>query len=178
MFTLVILTFVLTGDRLAPLFRRFDAMAEVLKTIDLSAGFFSISDTRASIILFGGRLEEITGILEYFQRHPSQTWFGSPPGANYVWRIDFSDYLTTKSYSHLTWFGYIFRFGLLPTATLLILLLFYLFRGADTNNPLWLVYVGVLVSATFGANLLSSPSAWIMIALYFRYGKMLSKSNM
>ena len=162
-------------DDLAFFLRRFTLMLEVLSTIDLSDGILGLANSYAAIVLFGGRLEEIVGIVEYFTAHPAQIWFGSPPGANYIWRVEISELETAKSYAHLTWFGYLFRFGIIPTGALLIAFIYRLVLGWDTKNPLWLVFFGIILSATFGGNLFYSPVAWTMIALYFRFGAGISK---
>ncbi|WP_411976612.1 hypothetical protein [Sulfitobacter faviae] len=172
---LLLAVLIFVWDDLAFFLRRFTLMLEVLNTIDLSDGILGLANSYAAIVLFGGRLEEIVGIVEYFTAHPTQIWFGSPPGANYIWRVEISDLETVKSYAHLTWFGYIFRFGIIPTGALLIAFIYRLVSGWDTRNPLWLVYFGILLSATFGGNLFYSPVAWTMIALYFRFGAGISE---
>ncbi|MFG6584646.1 hypothetical protein [Sulfitobacter sp. 1A12779] len=169
---------IFAGDNLAFLLRRFEQMADTLRTADWSEGLFGIADTYDSIILFGGRLEEITGVLRYFEKYPNQIWFGAPPGANYLWKIEWSDMSIYKSFAHLTWVAYIFRYGIIPSLFLLAFLIYLLFRRPEAKGALWLVYVGTLSSATFGPNLLGSPTAWILIALYFRYGPMKAKKRL
>jgi len=161
-------------DSLEFLLRRFTRMIEAYSNADLSSGLIGLSNSYESIVLFGGRLEEVVGVVEYFVRHPNQIWFGSPPGANYVWRVELSELETVKSFAHLTWLGYAFRFGVIPLATLLGYFVYMLLSGKDTQNPLWLVFAGTLVSSTFGGNLFYSPVAWTMIAMYMRYGKAIS----
>lgn len=175
-YTFVFLVFAIIAsiifyDDLEFLLRRFGLMAEILVSSDFSSGLFGIADTYESIVLFGGRLEEVTGVMRYFAEHPGQLWFGAPPGANYLWSIEWSDSFIYKSFAHLSLVAYVFRYGLIPTLCLLVFFLTLLFRGSNTRNSLWLVYVGTLSSATFGANLLGSPTAWVLIALYFRYGR-------
>ena len=174
-FLVVALTLVLSWDTVAYLLRRFINMYNVLATADLSNGLLSLSNSYEAIVLFGGRLEEVVGVFDYFSKHPWEIWFGSPPGANYVWRVDFSDLDTVKSFAHLTWLGYTFRFGVLPTALLLGFFIFRIFRDWDTENPLWLVFVGIVTSATFGGNLFYSPVAWAMIAFYLKFGPEVSQ---
>lgn len=157
-------------DSLEFFLRRFTLMIEALASSDLSGGLLGLANSYEAILLFGGRLEEVVGIFEYFVQHPGQIWFGSPPGANFVWRVDISDFETEKSFAHLTWLGYFFRFGLVPTVILIIYLLYRMVVGWNTQSPIWLVFVGILSSATFGANLFYSPVAWTMIALYLRFG--------
>lgn len=155
--------------------RRFALMIDALTNADISKGLLGLANSYEAIVLFGGRLEEIVGIFEYFAKHPAQIWFGSPPGANFVWRVDFSDFETIKSFAHLTWLGYFFRFGLIPTAILIIYLLYRLVTDWDTKNPIWLVFVGILSSATFGGNLFYSPVAWTMIALFLKFGPVITQ---
>lgn len=174
---LAALATILAGDNLAFLLRRFQFMADNFRDADWSEGVFGIADTYDSIILFGGRLEEITGVLRYFEKHPYQIWFGAPPGANYLWRIEWSELSMYKSFAHLNWVAYIFRYGIIPSLLLFAFLIYLLFRSPETKSGLWLVYVGTLSSATFGANLLGSPTAWVLIALYFRYGPMMTKKQ-
>ena len=92
-----------------------------------------------------------------------------------MWRVDISDYEAVKSFAHLTWFGYVFRYGLVPTVLLLGYLVSLAVRRMDALNPLWLVFIGVLSSATFGANLFYSPTPWIFIALFVRFGPDISR---
>jgi hypothetical protein len=172
---LAVVAVILAGDNLSFLLRRFQLMADAMQGADWSEGIFGIADTYESIILFGGRLEEITSVIRYFEQHPYQLWFGSPPGANYLWKIEWSELFMYKSFAHLNWVAYLFRYGLIPSFFLFAFLIWLLFRSPDTKSGLWLVYVGTLSSATFGANLLGSPMAWILIALYFRYGPALAR---
>ena len=170
----IIASVLIAWDSLEFLLRRFTRMIQAYSEADLSNGLLGLSDSYESIVLFGGRLEEVVGVVDYFTRHPGDIWFGSPPGANYVWRVELSDLEIVKSFAHLTWLGYAFRFGVIPLAALLSYFLYKLVTGWDSQNPLWLVFVGTLVSATFGGNLFYSPVAWTMIALYMRYGKAIS----
>ena len=146
-------------------------MYEVFSNSNFNDGLLSLANSYEAIVLFGGRLEEILAIIHYFQAHPGQLWFGAPPGANFVWEVVQSDYSTTKSYAHLTWLGYLFRYGLVPTSVLILFFIRVATQYAKLNNPLWLVFIGTLVSATFGANLFYSSTAWVMIALYVRFSK-------
>lgn len=157
-------------DSLQFFLRRFTLMIEALVSSDLSGGLLGLANSYEALVLFGGRLEEVVGILEYFAQHPGQIWFGSPPGANFVWRIEISDVETVKSFAHLTWFGYFFRFGLVPTVILIIYLLYRMVVGWNTQSPIWLVFIGILSSSTFGGNLFYSPVAWTMIALFLKFG--------
>lgn len=168
---------IFAGDNLAFLLRRFQFMIDSFQDADWTEGVFGIADTYESIILFGGRLEEVTGVLGYFENHPYQIWFGAPPGANYLWKIEWSELFMYKSFAHLNWVAYVFRYGIIPSLFLFAFLIYLLFRSPDTKSGLWLVYVGTLSSATFGANLLGSPTAWILIALYFRYGPMMANKR-
>lgn len=175
-FVLAALGLTLASGSLSILLRRFILMYEVLGTADFSNGLLGLADSYAAIVLFGGRLEEIVGVVQYFADHPGQIWFGSPPGANYIWRVEISDAVTQKSYAHFTWLGYVFRYGLVPTLLLIGFLTYFAITRADTKNPLWLVFVGSLTSATFGANLFYSPVSWVFIALFVRYGSTISEN--
>ena len=165
-----VIAIVLMGDSISFLFVRFQLMQEVVQNIDLSTGLFEISNSWEALVLFGGRLEEIIGIFEYFKEHPNHIWFGSPPGANYVWSLEISDYIEFKNYAHLTWAGYLFRYGLVFCVCLAALFFYILARAANRSSPLWLVMIGILSSSMFGANLMVDPTAWIMIALTARFG--------
>jgi len=176
-FIIVALGFVALGDGIQVLLRRFILMYEVINHFDWSGGIQALANSYETVVLFGGRLEEVIGVYEYFQDHPNQIWFGSPPGANYIWNIGYLNHYEYKSFTHFTWISYIFRYGIIPTFLLMASLVFYLIRGAGTSNPLWLVYIGILSSATFGANLLYQPTAWVLIALYARYGKELTTTH-
>lgn len=160
----------IASGSLSILLRRFHLMYDALRTADLSGGLLGLANSYQALVLFGGRLEEIVGVLQYFNENPGQIWFGSPPGANFVWLVEQSDLETLKSFTHFTWLGYIFRYGIIPTFLLVSTFVYLGLKGANTQNPLWLVYVGVLTSATFGANLFYSPVSWTFIALYVRYG--------
>lgn len=155
--------------------RRFFLMTSVWSNSGSGFDFLSMSGSYESVAMFSGRLEEIAGVISYYKQHPAQFWFGSPPGANFLWEIDYAGYTEFKSYAHLTWAGYVFRFGAVPTSLLLVTLIAKLVAGWDAKNPLFLVYVAILSGATFGGNLFYSPVPWAMIALYFRYGKAISQ---
>lgn len=166
-------SFVFQENLQVPL-RRFILMAEVIGNIDWSEGLFSLAQTYDAIVLFGGRLEEVVAISQYFQEHPNHIWLGAPPGANFTWFVDQSDYIELKSYAHVTWVGYFFRYGLIFTVCLMAYFFALFVRCAHTRSPLWLVFVGILSSSMFGANLFVSPTTWIMIALTARYGHALA----
>lgn len=166
---------VAASGTLSILLRRFYLMYEAFGNTDLSGGLLAIANSYEAIVLFGGRLEEVVGVVEYFSQYPNQIWLGSPPGANFVWFVELTDYETLKSFTHFTWLGYVFRYGLLPTGLLIGLFIYLAIKGANTQNPLWLIYIGLLTSATFGANLFYSPVAWTLIALYVRYGPAISR---
>jgi len=174
--TLVIISYAFQ-DNLLFLLRRFRLMYEVFLTLDLSQGLFSISNSWEALVLFGGRLEELTGILLYFEQHPGQIWFGAPPGANYIWSVESSDLLEFKNYSHFTWAGYTFRYGIVLTSALIVFLVTLLVRTANRSSGLWLVLLGILTSSFFGANMIVSPTTWVMIALATRYGRRLAQMD-
>lgn len=166
---------VLAGENLKPLFSRFTLMLDALQSADRSNGILGLANSFEAMVIFGGRLEEVVGIIEYFKQHPAQIWFGSPPGSNFIWLVEISDHSEKKSFSHLTWLGYIFRYGIVPTGFLLTVFIYRLISDWDTRNPLWLLFVGVVSSATFGGNLYYSPVEWTMVALFFRFGPAISQ---
>jgi len=163
-------------DILSVLLRRFIFMYENFKAADFSRGILGLANSYEAIALFGGRLEEVVGITQYFADHPGQIWLGTPPGAVYAQEIARHDTEHFKSYAHLTWVGYAFRFGIIPTAILIVYLLYNAIRYADPRNPLWIVFVGALTSATFGGNMYYSPVGWTMIAIFMRFGPEISRS--
>ena len=180
----VLIFFVLTvavayafQESLLYLLRRFRNMYDIILTLDLTQGLFSIANSWEALVLFGGRLEEVTGVLLYFEQNPGHVWFGSPPGANYIWSIESTGLYKFKSYAHFTWAGYIFRYGIIFTFALLIFLATLMVRTASRTSGLWLVLIGILTSSFFGANMIVSPTTWVMIALATRYGRQLASMN-
>lgn len=122
-------------------------------------------------ILLSGRFEEFLGIYEYFSKHPSHIFLGSPPGAFYHWIVPLSDYEATKNYSHFTPFGYLFRYGLLFSVLIYGCFIHALIKFRSSRDPFYLVFVGIFTSSFFGANLVIDPLSWIFIGLLYRLSK-------
>lgn len=116
-------------------------------------------------IVLSGRFEELLGIFNYFSDHPNQILFGSPPGAFFQWIVPLSDYEATKNYSHITPFGYLFRYGLLFTSIVYGYFIFILIKFWAPKDPFFLVFIGVFTSSFFGANLVIDPLSWFFVGL-------------
>lgn len=116
-------------------------------------------------VAFGGRFEEAIGILAYFKEHPGQILFGSPPGAYYEWIVDVSNYQASKNYSHVSPLGFLFRYGIVFTLMIYSCFLYLLVKLWSSKDPLFIVYVGILSSSFFGANLFIDPTSWVFIGL-------------
>jgi hypothetical protein len=142
----------------SPLLDRFTRFS--LDEIDISDGHFMY-------VFFGGRFEELQGIYEYFIKHPYQLFFGSHPGAFYIWEVtEGSEYhAITKNYSHISIFGLIFRYGIVFGVGLYAIFAWMLFKYWAPKEPLYLVFVGILTSSLFGANLIVDPTSWLFIGL-------------
>ena len=133
---------------------------------------FDFTDPYFLSISGGGRFEEIFGIYDYFQRHPFDVLFGSPPGSYYIWAIEWSDgYTATKNYAHLTWIGYIFRYGLIFTVLLVVYFASCIYKNLGSRDPLFIAFCGIFVVSFFGALLITDPTAWILIALFLRVSR-------
>jgi hypothetical protein len=105
---------------------------------------FDFSDPYFLSISGGGRFEEIFGMYKHFQQHPLDLIFGSPPGSYYTWSVEWSDgYVATKNYSHITWIGYIFRYGLFFTISLIAYFLYCIYRNLGSTHPLFVAFGGM-----------------------------------
>ncbi len=124
-----------------------------------------LSDQKSLGIALGGRFEELVGIYQYFKQHPNQIWFGAPPGAYYTWAVTFSDYEATKNYSHITIFGYVFRYGFLAALLVYSYFGYLIVKLWSGKNPFFVVFVGILAGSFFGANLVIDPLSWIFIGM-------------
>ncbi len=131
-------------------------------------GSIDFTDPRFLAVSAGGRFEELFGISAYFFQHPMDLLFGAPPGASYFWVLEWADYITTKNYSHVTWAGYLFRYGLIFALPLLVLFIWLLISNLGSTRPLFIVFVGILTVSFFGALLLTDPSAWLFVALFYQ----------
>jgi hypothetical protein len=129
-------------------------------------GNFDWSDPYFLLVAAGGRFEEVFGIQNYFRAHPLDVFFGSAPGAYYIWAVDLSDYNATKNYSHVTVFGFIFRYGLVFAIPLYGFFIWRILKDLGSRNPFYIVFVGVFTSSLFGANLVIDPTSWIFIGLF------------
>lgn len=127
---------------------------------------FDISDPYFLLIAAGGRFEEVMGIQSYFQTHPIHVFFGSPPGAYYIWAVQLSEYSATKNYSHVTVFGYIFRYGLIFALPFYVYCLWQILRHLGSRCPFYILFVGIFSSSLFGANLVIDPTSWMMIGIF------------
>lgn len=125
------------------------------------------SDAYLMYVSFGGRFEELQGIYEYFMIHPNQLIFGSPPGAFYIWEITEGAeyYAATKNYSHISIFGLIFRYGILFGIGLYGIFTFMIKKYLAPKDPLYLVFLGIVTSSLFGANLIVDPTSWLFVGL-------------
>ena len=129
------------------------------------------SDAYDLSVAFGGRFEEAIGILTYFREHPGQILFGSPPGAYYEWIVEVSNYQASKNYSHVAPLGFLFRYGIVFTLMIYSCFIYLLVKFWSNKNPLFIVYIGVLSSSFFGANLFIDPTSWLFIGLLYTLSK-------
>lgn len=82
-----VLFLVASYEYISPLFSRYSDMITAFLVLDKGGSIWDISDTWASVVIFGGRLEEIVGIAAYFSEFPTHLLFGAPPGSNFVWEV-------------------------------------------------------------------------------------------
>lgn len=137
-------------------------------------GSFNLDDPYFLLVSGGGRFEELFGILDYFAIHSYDVVFGSPPGSFYIWSMDWSGYDATKNYSHITFFGYVFRYGAIFSVVLYLFFFKLIWRKLGDTDPSYLVVVGVVTSSFFGANLIIDPTSWLFVGFYLsrlRFGK-------
>jgi hypothetical protein len=128
-------------------------------------------DETSLVAAFGGRFEELVGIVNYFEMHPLNFFFGAPPGDFYMYvaSTGLYDYNDPKNFSHVGPFAFLFRYGLVFTALFYLYGLYLLFKYFDPKFPFYLVFVGILSSSFFGANLFSDPMAWVFIGFFLKY---------
>lgn len=131
-------------------------------------GQFDFSDPYFVLVSGGGRFEELFGIFDYFARKPFELILGAPPGNYYVWEMHLSDYEATKNYSHITFFGLMFRYGILFSLALYAYFIGTLIKNWGSKDPLYLVIVGIVASSFFGANLVIDPTSWIFLGLFIQ----------
>jgi len=131
---------------------------------------FDFADPYFLSISGGGRFEELFGIYDYFLRRPLDLLFGAPPGSYYIWTLEWSDYTATKNYSHITWFGYLFRYGIFFSLPLMTYFGYLIFRNLSSGNPLFIAFSGIVVASFFGALLVVDPTSWILIGLFVFLG--------
>lgn len=129
-------------------------------------GTFDFDDPYFLLISGGGRFEELFGILDYFKIHFYDIFFGSPPGSFYIWSMDWSGYDATKNYSHITFLGYAFRYGLIFSSLMYYFFFRLIWRRIGDIDPCYLVVVGVVSSSFFGANLIIDPTSWLFIGFF------------
>jgi len=135
------------------------------------------NDSYSTLVAFGGRYEEVKGILIFYFDNNFKIFFGSYPGEYYRFVLESINYYgiisntydEPKNYTHVTIFSYFFRYGILVTSFIIIYLLYILVKYFNPKNEFYLVFVGILSSSFFGANLLTEPISWILIALFFKY---------
>jgi hypothetical protein len=138
---------------------------------------FDFADPYFLSISGGGRFEEVFGIYEYFIKYPFDLPLGAPPGSYYIWTLEWSDYAATKNYSHITWIGYVFRYGLFFTVPLIAYFAYLIFRNLGATNPLFIAFGGIFAASFFGGLLVVDPTSWILIGLFvYSCGKPLGSS--
>lgn len=130
-------------------------------------GEIDLSDAHFMYVSLGGRFEELQGIYEYFIKYPYQLLFGSPPGAFYIWELTEGGdyYAASKNYSHISIFGLIFRYGIVFASGLYGIFTWMLVKYWAPDDPLYLVFVGIVTSSLFGANLIVDPTSWLFVGL-------------
>jgi len=140
----------------------------------LFSGEFDFNDPYFLLVSGGGRFEELFGILDYFSIHSYDIFFGSPPGSFYIWAMDWSGYDASKNYSHVTFFGYIFRYGAIFSILLYLFLFKLIWHKFGSIDPYYLVVIGVVSSSFFGANLIIDPTSWLFLGFFLtrlKFGK-------
>ncbi|RXI38900.1 hypothetical protein CRU99_11155 [Malaciobacter mytili] len=122
---------------------------------------------------FSGRFEEILGIYNFFLDNEFKFLFGASPGEYYNWIIESygsnNAYYEIKNYAHFMPFSFLFRYGIIVTLFIYFFIFFTLIKYYKKVKELYLVFVGILFSSCFGANLLTDPFSWILIAFFFKY---------
>jgi len=148
------------------IFYRFEALLNV-----------DFSDAYSRLLAFGGRFEEIIGIYDFFNENIWKIFFGSIPGDFYLWILDSyngsgvvtNSYNEPKNYAHLTVVSFLFRYGIIFTSIAIIFLIYIVIKYYNHKSEFYLVFIGILSSSFFGANLLTDPISWIMLAFFFKY---------
>ena len=80
--------------------------------------------------------------------------------------MDWSGYDASKNYSHVTFFGYVFRYGVIFSTFLYLFLFKKIFQYFGSANPYYLVVVGIVSSSFFGANLVIDPTSWLFVGFF------------
>ena len=157
-----------------------DLFYRVRSTFDVD-----FTDEYSVLIAFGGRFEEVVGIFKYFMQNPLKVVFGASPGEYYSFVIDATSKIFTnstsynepKNYSHVTLFTFLFRYGVLFTVLIYGYFTYLLIKYFDSKYEFYLIYIGILSSSFFGANLMSDPMSWVLIAFFLRFRTIKSVCN-
>lgn len=130
-------------------------------------GQYDFSDPYFVLIAGGGRFEELFGIADYFAQKPFEIILGAPPGNFYVLE-GYTGESANKNYSHITFFGLMFRYGIFYALALYVFFIATVIRHWGSKDPLYLVIIGVVTSSLFGANLVIDPMSWLFLGLFIQ----------
>jgi hypothetical protein len=137
---------------------RFQAIAQV-----------SFDDPYTLLVAFSGRWEEVIGVLDYMQQHPSSWLLGAGAGGAYQWIVVLSDYEEVKSYAHFMPVAYLFKFGLPFTLFVYGAFIRLMVRQrAHFRDPFYLSFCACVVASLFGANLLIDVLPWFFCGYVVR----------
>lgn len=152
------------------------------KTTDLFyrfEGLFNVdfNDEYSRLVAFGGRFEEVVGVYNYFKENVWKFFLGSAPGEYYMFVLNSHDYFgiisnaynEPKNYSHLTFMSFIFRYGILFTLLIMFYIIYVMVKYYNPANEFYIVFIGIVTSSFFGANLLTEPISWLLIAFFMKY---------
>lgn len=128
-------------------------------------------DSYSLIAAFGGRFEEVIGVVDYFFHNPLSVILGSPPGDFYMYIATSGDYQYNdpKNFSHVGPVAFLFRYGVIFTVLLYASFVYLMIKFYNPYFPFYLVFVGIVFSSFFGANLFSDPISWVFISFFIKY---------
>ena len=142
-------------------------------------GIFNVdfNDRYSTLIAFGGRYEEILSIFDFLKNHPFSLLFGASPGDSYHFVLNSSDYFGIQSndydeqrnVAHVSLFTLVFMHGVIFSTIICLYAIYYTIKYYKPTFELYLVFVGILISSFFGANLFRDPMSWIFIAFFIKF---------
>jgi len=139
-------------------------------------GSFDINDQQSSVAAAGGRFEEVEEVIRYLDGNMLKYIFGTLPTESYT-QEEYTDRELVKNYTHISFFGYIFRYGIFNATLIFGSLIWFGFLGIRNITEISIAVVGIIIVSFTGANLMTDPTPWVMIGYYYKINKNFNRLN-